>query len=138
MQSILDCVWLNRDFGDGRFGTGREEIVMGGILIFKELGHRALTQVHLEHDALQDHNESFCPRQSLNNQLRESVKIFKLDFRPRHSSLDHLMEFFDTGNGKSYSSMQQTCFSRAKGYTYDEICPNGRFHGTYWGCSKLQ
>ena len=126
-----------QDFGNGRFGTGWEEIVMGGILTIKELAHLALTQVHLEHDVFYKIITKVSVKQSLNNQL-ERVKIFKLDLRPRPSSIDHLMEFFDTGNGQSYFSMQQTCFSRDQRLcTYDEICPNGRFMNLL-GCSRLQ
>ena len=121
---------MNRDFGNGRFGTGAGRNCNGWYFDTQGAGPScSYTSTSGTRCFLQDHNESFCPRQSLNNQLRESVKIFKLDFRPRPSSIDHLMEFFDTGNGQSYSSIQQTCFSRGQRLcTYDEICPNGRFH----------
>ena len=100
---------------------------MDGTLILKATS--CFTQVHLEHDAFYKIITKASSKQSLNNQLRESVKVFKLDFRPRPSPIDHLMEFFDTGNGQSYSSIQQTCFSRGQRLcTYNEICPNGRFH----------
>ena len=39
------------------------------------------------------------------------------------------MEFYDDGSGKSYDTIQASCNDREQRLcTYNEICPNGRFH----------
>ena len=45
------------------------------------VGHRALTQVHLEHDAFQDQTKVLST--IVEQPAQKSVKIFQLDFRPK-------------------------------------------------------
>ena len=124
-QSITECIWTNRFFAGFGTGLGRS---CNQWQFDDSSGSKCIQTSNTNKRCFSHGAQSSCSYLSVENQLRQNVKIYKLDLRIHSNFTGKYMEFFNDGASKSYDTLEQTCNDRRQRFcTYDEICPNGRF-----------